>query len=43
MTTEAPLTPARVPLTDHPCFDEAARARTARVHLPRSLVDIEDK
>ena len=34
MTTEAPLTPARVPLTDHPCFDEAARARTARVHLP---------
>jgi nitrogen fixation protein NifB len=29
-----PLTPARVPLTDHPCFDEAARARTARVHLP---------
>lgn len=30
----APLTPVRVALTDHPCFDEAARNRTARVHLP---------
>jgi nitrogen fixation protein NifB len=30
----APATPVRVPRTDHPCFDEAARARTARVHLP---------
>jgi len=34
MTSIAPLTPTQVPLTDHPCFDEAARARTARVHLP---------
>lgn len=24
----------KVAMTDHPCFDEAARARTARVHLP---------
>ncbi|MCV2393849.1 radical SAM protein [Actinotalea sp. M2MS4P-6] len=30
----AERTPDRVPMTDHPCFDEAARARTARVHLP---------
>ena len=35
MTTNAtPPVPARVPLADHPCFDEAARNRTARVHLP---------
>ncbi|GAA2182244.1 nitrogenase cofactor biosynthesis protein NifB [Brooklawnia cerclae] len=35
MTTSiAPATPTRVPLTEHPCFDEAARARAARVHLP---------
>ncbi len=34
MTSLAPLTPTRVPFTDHPCFDEAARSRTARVHLP---------
>jgi nitrogen fixation protein NifB len=32
--TEGPLTPTKVLSTDHPCFDEAARARTARVHLP---------
>lgn len=34
MTSTAPLTPTRVSLADHPCFDEAARSRTARVHLP---------
>ena len=34
VTAPAPLTPTHVPFTDHPCFDEAARARTARVHLP---------
>lgn len=38
MTTTAPSTdriPAtRMLSTDHPCFDEGARARTARVHLP---------
>lgn len=30
----APLTPTKLPITEHPCFDEAAAARTARVHLP---------
>ncbi|GAA2182619.1 nitrogenase cofactor biosynthesis protein NifB [Brooklawnia cerclae] len=30
----APMTPTRVTVNDHPCFDEAARNRTARVHLP---------
>jgi nitrogen fixation protein NifB len=34
MTTTVPLTPTRLSTTDHPCFDEAARARSARVHLP---------
>lgn len=34
MTSSAPLTPTGLLGTDHPCFDEAARARTARVHLP---------
>lgn len=34
MTVAAPSTPTRALLADHPCFDEAARARTARVHLP---------
>lgn len=34
MTTEAPLTPVTMTARDHPCFDEAARARSARVHLP---------
>ena len=34
MTSPAPLTPTKLLVTDHPCFDEAARARTARVHLP---------
>ena len=29
-----PLTPTRLAHSEHPCFDEAARARTARVHLP---------
>ncbi len=32
--TTAPTTPVRKSFADHPCFDEAARARTARVHLP---------
>lgn len=30
----APKTPRGLLMTDHPCFDEAARARSARVHLP---------
>ena len=30
----APLTPTKLPISEHPCFDEAAAARTARVHLP---------
>lgn len=30
----APLTPVRLAASEHPCFDEAARVRTARVHLP---------
>lgn len=30
----APMTPTRITANDHPCFDEAARNRTARVHLP---------
>lgn len=34
MTHDVTKTPTRTLLTDHPCFDEAARARTARVHLP---------
>lgn len=34
MISTAPFTPTRVPMSEHPCFDEAARARTARVHLP---------
>lgn len=34
MTATAALTPTSFLNTDHPCFDEAARARTARVHLP---------
>ena len=34
MTVPAPATPTTYTSSDHPCFDEAARARTARVHLP---------
>lgn len=34
MTTTSPVTPTTFLNTDHPCFDEAARNRTARVHLP---------
>ena len=34
MTIPSPLTPTTYTAVDHPCFDEAARARTARVHLP---------
>ncbi len=33
-TGSAPLTPTRMLFSDHPCFDEAARNRTSRVHLP---------
>jgi nitrogen fixation protein NifB len=34
MSVNAPLTPTKLARNEHPCFDEAARARTARVHLP---------
>ncbi len=34
MSLNPPLTPTKIARTEHPCFDEAARARTARVHLP---------
>lgn len=33
-TGMAPMTPTGMLYTDHPCFNEAARARTSRVHLP---------
>lgn len=33
-TPPATAVPHKFLNTDHPCFDEAARARTARVHLP---------
>lgn len=32
--TSGPRTPTRLAPSEHPCFDEDARARTARVHLP---------
>lgn len=33
-TTPAPPAPARLAPSEHPCFDEQARFRSARVHLP---------
>lgn len=34
MTVPGLVTPPGFTTVDHPCFDEAARARSARVHLP---------